>query len=342
MKKVVIVFDVCGWAWHRRAQDIQAFAPPEYEVDIHNETAFFARYDGPAISEPDAIFFMSWASSPTKLLIRAQRIVTLVTSSGPLYDHIDDADWRTRIITGSRNKPRAMTRLPPLNGVICVNRELASSVEPYARPTYLIPSGVNCDVYHSGKPPDNEKFTVGWCGNPTPTRKGYSVKGYDEVLVPLMKLRPNWNWSLNTRNHHRALGREEMAAWYRTLDAFVCTSICEGTPSPVFEAAASGVPIVSTDVGCVADWNFPGLPDWCPDIPHGAGLIVPSYHDATGAERTIEHISAILDELESKTVDDRVMIGSVLRRSLIADYHYDTISPRYLRAITGEDEKDVY
>jgi glycosyltransferase involved in cell wall biosynthesis len=49
---------------------------------------------------------------------------------------------------------------------------------------------------------------------------------------------------------------DEMVEWYRELDVYVCASIDEGTPNPCLEAAACGVPIVTTPVG-----NMPELID---------------------------------------------------------------------------------
>lgn len=49
--------------------------------------------------------------------------------------------------------------------------------------------------------------------------------------------------------------REEVIQMYRRVDAFVMTSIWEGYPICLCEAAASGIPIISTDVGNVRDFN---------------------------------------------------------------------------------------
>lgn len=43
----------------------------------------------------------------------------------------------------------------------------------------------------------------------------------------------------------------EMPDYYSSIDVYVCASITEGTPNPILEAMASGVPIVTTDVGIV-------------------------------------------------------------------------------------------
>ncbi|WZB73295.1 glycosyltransferase family 4 protein [Achromobacter xylosoxidans] len=42
-----------------------------------------------------------------------------------------------------------------------------------------------------------------------------------------------------------------MPAYYNSLDLYVCPSAIEGTPNPVLEAMACGVPVISTDVGIV-------------------------------------------------------------------------------------------
>jgi glycosyltransferase involved in cell wall biosynthesis len=44
-----------------------------------------------------------------------------------------------------------------------------------------------------------------------------------------------------------------MVHYYAKLDVYVCVSDAEGTPNPVLEAMACGVPIISTDVGIVGE-----------------------------------------------------------------------------------------
>ncbi|WZB62594.1 glycosyltransferase [Achromobacter xylosoxidans] len=44
-----------------------------------------------------------------------------------------------------------------------------------------------------------------------------------------------------------------MPAYYNSLDLYVCPSAIEGTPNPVLEAMACGVPVISTDVGIVPE-----------------------------------------------------------------------------------------
>lgn len=51
------------------------------------------------------------------------------------------------------------------------------------------------------------------------------------------------------------LGHEDMPHFYNDMDAVVCTSLNEGTPVSIIEAQASGVPVISTNVGGVRDMH---------------------------------------------------------------------------------------
>jgi len=181
MPKVKIVFDAARWAWHFRAQDLQAFAPKEYNVEIHQASTFLKHVgDKGFLDGVDSIFYMSWASCPTDRVRKrgAKRIVSLVTSAGPAYRRFNEEDWNTRIVTASRNFANAHSKLPKFDAVIAVNEFLANACREHTtKPVHLIPSGVNTDLF---VPLDglkrNERFTVGWCAN----IKGIqTVKGHD-------------------------------------------------------------------------------------------------------------------------------------------------------------------
>lgn len=112
------------------------------------------------------------------------------------------------------------------------------------------------------------KFVVGWFGRMT------AVKRTDDLLTTLTGLRERGvdallllvgdgtdRASLEQRAHDLGLARsclflgyqEDVARWYAACDAIVLTSANEGTPVTIIEALAAGKPVVSTNVGGVAD-----------------------------------------------------------------------------------------
>ena len=44
-----------------------------------------------------------------------------------------------------------------------------------------------------------------------------------------------------------------MPEYYSKIDLYICASINEGTPNPILEAMACGIPVISTDVGIVKE-----------------------------------------------------------------------------------------
>lgn len=122
----------------------------------------------------------------------------------------------------------------------------------------------NCAVVGDGV--DTEEFVpkrfgkcrggpvAGWCGNPHALEwmgvqdiKGLSVvtalKGVEGIELSIATDAP----------------LHQMAAWYRSIDIYVCASRAEGTPLPVLEAMASASVILSTSVGVVREMALPGV-----------------------------------------------------------------------------------
>jgi hypothetical protein len=98
--------------------------------------------------------------------------------------------------------------------------------------------------------------TLGWCGMPhnSVAYGGQDLKRYS-MLEEIVKAT-----GLESHVSRQDYGYEEMQQFYDFCDLFLCTSLSEGGPLPVFEAIACGVPVISTDVGLVKDmdtvWKF--------------------------------------------------------------------------------------
>lgn len=105
---------------------------------------------------------------------------------------------------------------------------------------------------HVGRRP----FVVGWAGTSSWDENGLNVKGFNTVIRPaIAELRAE---GVDVVGHYAdrdmtPVAYEEMPGYYASIDAYVCASEVEGTPHPILEAMACGVPIISTDVGIVPE-----------------------------------------------------------------------------------------
>ncbi len=139
------------------------------------------------------------------------------------------------------------------SGVFINNLLLYRQYQPLLKiPTFYTPNGVDTDFYC----PDTSKtpsslLRVGWAGSLT--NMGPRQRGFHDFIVPAVAAVDGVEL-LTAAREDKWRGPEEMLAFYRSLDVYVCASSSEGTPNPCLEAAACGVPLVTTCVG-----NMPEL-----------------------------------------------------------------------------------
>ncbi len=173
------------------------------------------------------------------------------------------------------------------------------------------------------------RFTVGWIGRMT------GVKRTDDVLVTVQKLRERGvdaclvmvgdgpdREALEQLAKRLGIARsvlflgyqEEVAPYFAAFDAFLLTSLNEGTPVTTIEALAAGVPVVSTRVG--------GVPDVVRDGVDGF-LVEPGDTDAM-AGRLAE------------------LAGDVELRRRIGDAGRERVQSRYSVGRLLDDVDDLY
>lgn len=133
------------------------------------------------------------------------------------------------------------------------------SIEEYKRPFMIIEDGVDLDLFYPSNTErlsdKNRDIAVGWVGNSRWwSHDGIDHKGLNTIIKPaietLRKEKVPVVGTFADRNV-KFIPFEKMVDYYNSIDICVCASDMEGTPNPVLEAMACGIPVVSTDVGIV-------------------------------------------------------------------------------------------
>ncbi|MBV8992146.1 MAG: glycosyltransferase family 4 protein [Pseudonocardiales bacterium] len=96
---------------------------------------------------------------------------------------------------------------------------------------------------------------LGWCGNPR-ALEWLGLRDHKGLFRLKSWLSRIADVELSVATD---LGTEELDCWFRELDIFVCASRNEGTPLPVIEAMARGLPVLTTNVGVVPELTSPGV-----------------------------------------------------------------------------------
>ena len=127
------------------------------------------------------------------------------------------------------------------------------------RPQAICQDGVDLSLF---RPHKMERFNnitnrtvyFGWAGN-SKWITG-DLKGINTIIRPAIEELRAEGYDIElitTDRQNKLIPYEEMPAFYEQLDCYLCASSCEGTPNPVLEAMACGVPVISTDVGLVPE-----------------------------------------------------------------------------------------
>ena len=247
MIDLLIIADVRGWAFERRARALQRYAPADFNVDID--------YMGDAgalsgISEYDIIFNIEYGMTR-----RVRQALRSCQSKAPLVNS-HNADHR-------RAKDQFDDSREMADYIIFNNRQ---TYEYYGSlpGTCNISNGVELHDWGADASPGEREDKALWTGGDKPG------KGCSDFMVPLSKImgdcefdlrpigRDGWTGPERAVNTEVIWPTDRMRDWYNTGKIILCCSDSDATPNYVLEGMACGLVPVTTRVGNAMEFGEGG------------------------------------------------------------------------------------
>lgn len=238
---ILFIVNRPGWAHDFKTRNLMRLLGGEYDIRLR----YHSDVTEEDIDEATLILIYYWLQFERMQLLTSafrrnrHKLLVGISSSWELEDNRRDAGL-------------AVIRDFAI-GVFINNLLLYRQFQPLLKlPTFYTPNGVDSGFYSPNtSKASSSLLRVGWAGSLTNLEPGY--RGYHEFIVPAVAALERVEL-LTAAREDKWRRPEEMLEFYRSLDVYVCASRSEGTPNPCLEAAACGVPLVTTRVG-----NMPEL-----------------------------------------------------------------------------------
>ncbi|HCX24381.1 MAG TPA: hypothetical protein DHN29_20845 [Cytophagales bacterium] len=130
----------------------------------------------------------------------------------------------------------------------------------------VIPHGIDLDFFdYDSNPYEHDVFTVGYVGRTKPWKRLAKVAEIcNELSIPMVGMGRRDDGYANEVNWenidwHEGVEDDERFEIYKKMSCFVqfsydCSKHEEAGPMPLHEAMASGIPVITTNVGFARDW----------------------------------------------------------------------------------------
>lgn len=270
--KVIIIVDKENWAFYNVALQIKQNLYNDFNIDIISMEIFGDNIIKLLLfcSTFDIVFFMwrgliSWIYSDfskdyiNKLgfdyeeflntYVRDKNIVTGV------YDHLylESEKERTDFVLNNVK-----------SYIVCSKKleQLYINYPNSKKPMMVISDGVDLKLFNMQNKNKylnikNKPIIIGWTGNSKfADDKDDDLKGLNKIIKPAVNdlIEEGYDIELKIADRNiKMIPHDEMPDYYNNIDIYVCASRTEGTPNPVLESMACGVPVISTDVGVVSE-----------------------------------------------------------------------------------------
>ncbi len=242
--KILIVYDVRGWAYHRRAEALKANQPDDLDIEICPFADWEARF---RIGRHDVLFLIDYqcCKGVHKVLKKMDRHQHIPR---PAYIVSHNKDSNSRLSFWELSKRYA-------DLVICNNEDIYNH-GGRQHGTVCIANGVDQGLFRVNVPIQNRPRRVLWTGSTGKSKQ----KRYHEILLPLRERLEAGGVQVDYRpvDHlpdPKVMTSKQMVDWYNGGSVVLCASGSEGTPNITLEGMACGCVSVSTRVANIVEFG---------------------------------------------------------------------------------------
>ena len=271
--KIALIIDVEYWAFANTARQLQNYLSDEFDFvvipgkNIDNISQVFM------LARECQIVHFFWREYLRK--IESQDFQSHIESLGMsqsefekkfvLSKHVTIGVYDHLFLDQESIKDREHLFCEQISGYSVSSKilnEIYSDILSYPKPLVVTQDGVDLNIF---KPINisrlndipKRELIIGWAGN-SKWRSDLlgDPKGLHTILNPAIERLKLQGLKIDKYYADRQEGfipHDQMHEYYSKIDVLVCVSEIEGTPCPILEAMACGVPVITTDVGIVRE-----------------------------------------------------------------------------------------
>lgn len=318
-KRILYVVDEPGWIQEARLEELRRRID-DVELELVSADRFRRRWRlGRYRRRP--VYFATWRILRTfgrryGLRFRPEELASFMTSVTSHYNLGGGLAPEKAIAPGEFERESFEDAVSLLRdcAVVTVNSTPLHELLAGHIPGLLYaPNGVDTEFFAPAGRDETyaDRVRVGWVGR---VKAAKNVETLRAVATPVAQAGVEVELLAVGKDEERPRTRSEMRDFYRGLDYYLCASWHEGTPNPALEAAACGVPLVTTRVG-----NMPDL------VRHGEnGFFV---------EPTADSIAAMLRTLAALPREEHARLRTAIRADVVRDWSWERNAERYREAL---------
>ncbi len=272
-KKIALIVDADNWAFANIAKNISFYLSTYYDFKII-PTSYLDDNLAKTLILADECDLLHFFWRGKLLALDYYEFESYINSLGTDIDTFKEVYWNNKLVTTAVYDHLYSINEDDLkitNQILdkCYKYYVSSNkllkvyenLNVIKKPECVITDGVSLEMFY---PQNLKRFTniknrpliVGWSGNSAWEQDKEDFKGVNTILIPTIKelQKEGYNIEMNFADRQiKMIPHDKMRDYYNSIDVYICTSKMEGTPNPILESMACGVPIISTDVGIVND-----------------------------------------------------------------------------------------